>query len=68
MILFEPVSAPPDGLERPTGSFTRSPVSMIEDTICFLHVTMRNQQRAKSHYPRSPVCNLILAASVLCRH
>ena len=65
---FDSVFAPPAGLEPATGLLTRSVVSMIEDTICFSHVKRRNQQREESCHSRSPVCNLMLVASVLGRH
>ncbi len=62
------VFAPPDGLEPPTGSLTRSPVPLIEGTVCFFHVKSRNRKQEESCHSRPPICNLMLVASVLGRH
>ena len=59
---FEPVSAPEDGVERPTGRLTQSAVSMIEDTICLSHIECRNQRKEELRRSRSPIYNLALVA------
>jgi hypothetical protein len=62
MWLFEPVSAPKDGVEQPTGSLTPSAVSMIKDTICLSHFKGPNQQEEELRRSTSPIGNFALVA------